>query len=300
MTFHYFEPITSRLPLKIKIDELDLRNNIDEAILIRLLSGTIDFNNFELNTKRIKQRVNYFKFTYVNNHSRVSARVLSDINSAFTNDSINNYFLYSQNKVFFKELVHDLAASIYFKEMKSYTTAFIHIYRFIEYMSITFPLFYSSIANDYYKSFSELKALFNDNGNASGLNFNKVFFRKLFDISDPTIPYNNSITIDFSFLDNSAFDSIKKAFLVVIQSEKSLIPSDFDFSNKNITFKFSYMHDLIIIFRNRFFHYMPTQKNISTTYFVSEIFFKEFNEYALNWIAYLFYEITEKRISKLI
>lgn len=281
MTFQYFEPISSNLPTKMKIDELDSSNNIDEAILIRLLSGTIDFNNLELNTKKIKQRVNYFKFTYQDN-SRASSRILSDINNAFTDDSINSYFLYSKNKDFFKELVHDLASSIYFKEMKSYTTAFIHIYRFIEHMSITFPLFYSSIANDYYNSFGELKTLFNDNGNASGLNFNKVFFKKLFDISDSAIPYNNSITIDFSYLENDAFDNLKRAFLLVISSEKSLISTDFDFSNKNITFKFSYMHDLIIIFRNRFFHYMPTQKNISTTYFVSEIFFKEFNEYALN------------------
>lgn len=300
MQFNYLEPISSYLPDKIKIDHINPDNNIYEAILIRLFSGTVDFNNLDLNPKKIKQRINYFIFTYQKN-TRASAKVLQNINSVFITDDINNYLLYSKNKEFFKELVHELASSLYFKEMQSYTTAFIHIYRFLEHISITFPLFYSSISNDYNHSFGALKTLFNDTGNnANGLKFNKIFFKKLFDINDSTIAFNNMISIDFSYLSTNEFNNIRKAFLLVIRSDKSILHSDFDFSNSRVTFKFSYMHDLIIVFRNRFFHYMPTQDNISATYFVSELFFKEFNEYALNWLAYLFYEITEKRIEKLI
>jgi len=298
MKFIYIDPINRNLPTRIKID--DNRDTNYEAILIRLLSGTLDLYNVDLNNKKIKQRINYFLYTFEKNRM-VSPGILERINPEFINDEIiNNYLLRSRNKDFFKELVNELSCAIYFKHMNSHTTAFIHIYRFIEHMSITFPLFYSSISNNYYNSFGELKGFFDATKNSGALNFHKVFFQKLFDCNDRTIPYNNEIELDFSFLNENDFRGIKNSFITVINSEKNLKIDDFRFENKKVYFKFSYMHDLIITFRNRFFHYMPTQKhNLSTSYFISEIFFKVFNDFSLNWIGYLFGEITERRIEKL-
>lgn len=299
MQFIYTEPIKNKLPLKIKI-HANSQDNTHEAILIRLFSGTINFSNIELNTKQIKQRTNYFLFT-CNTNYKVNKTVLENINPLYSNTDINRYFSLSMNKKFFEELVHELSCSIYFKSMKQFTTSFIHIYRFLEHISITFPLHYTSISNDYNNSFGELKQLFSESGNGGGLKFHKIFMTKLFDQNDTTLPYHSTISLDYSFLDQTNFDNIKKSFITVISSEKSLKIGDFNFSNKIITFKFNLMHDLIITFRNRFFHSLVSQPhNISSIYFVSEDFFRVFNEYALNWLGYLFNEITEKRIQSFI
>lgn len=304
MKFIYRDPISIELPTSIKVNNNS--NDIDEVIFIRLLSGTIDFTNLDLNLKQIKQRINYFKFTFDRN-LRATPGVLTDINQALTNNSIiNNYFRSSSNRTFFNELKHELSCFFYYQNNKFYTTAFIHLYRILEYMSFSFPLLYTSLSNDFKTSFQNLKELFKENSNGSELNFHSLFFKQLFDTNDPLIPYNNSVNIDFSILGSNDFINIKTAFDNIIQSEKKLQKAlnsgdiNINISSQIITIKFNLMHTLIIVIRNRFFHYsLSHPNNISSTYFVSEFFFEIFNDYTLNWIAYIFGEILEYRISKI-
>ena len=124
MKFIYEVPIVSKLPRSIQIHE-NSSDNIYQAILIRLLSGTLNLYNDDLNKKNIKQRVNYFMFTY-NKNNRASVKVLREINAGLVSDEIiNHYLIHSKNKEFFKELVNELSCFIYFKETSSHTTALI-------------------------------------------------------------------------------------------------------------------------------------------------------------------------------
>lgn len=298
MEFSFYETINKPLPLSIRINS-NQANNINEAIFIRLLSGTINFQNNSLNSQNILQRTNYFLFTYRKN-KKVSIKILKDINPLLVSNQIDKYFQLSKNKNFFNELKLELACFFYFKSQESHTTAFLHLYRLLEHISFSFPLLYSSISNDFISSFDSLKNLFKENSNGNELNFHRIFFNQLFVISDPIIPYNNDIELDFSFLTTNEFNKIRMTFLNVVRGESRIKTTDLniDVNTKKVTFKFNLMHSFIIIFRNRFFHYnMSHPNNISSQYFISEIFFKVFNEYSLNWIAYIFGEILDYRLN---
>jgi hypothetical protein len=263
-----------------------------ETVLLRLLLGHLYFST---ETGRVfNLRRNFFflpytykkapKLTYISIRDSISD-LLSDGVSVFNFDrdkeSLKKYLeLNRKNSEIYKFVLFELSSFLYYS--KSATSAFVHLYRCLEYLSYSFPLIYAAKSRSYKGSFKDLKNFLS--GDSTGeLKFFKRFVDVLFEgeaIKEYVFEMNISIGYSLSSL-KSDMEKVYQKF-----------PYSFEDSVLGIEFK--HMLDFLITTRNRYFHMLigEGQNNFASVEYDISDYFKCINFHLFNWVAMIIQKIT--------
>ncbi len=282
--YTYQEAIDGRFIRHLKSEFVLNGDTSNEAKLIRLLLGTVIVTN-NYSTESFDQFKNYSDLG-ISDNSTVSTRPIreclmpeGDLSSLCTyldktKNSNNNYFL---------NLLEEITSFFYKKNKGSHTTAFLHLYRAIEYISYSFPLIYASVSREYYGSFNKLKNYFDTS--KSELLFFDEFVKKLLDegLLDTPLTFNfNTLSAD---INRNHFQIIKQ----ILEAERI----DNEVPNVSITTSYKHLLKLSIDLRNRYFHFaVGGKRNIRATEIIeNDVFFSIINDDILNWICMIYFEI---------
>lgn len=293
--FTFTECLTSRslkaLPLFLRVN----KKQSAEVILLRLLSGTIDFENVISKTK-ISQRKNY-TITDFKNNSRISAKILIEIfkidGTKINQLKIEKYYndsIKRGNKVFFENLLLEFCNYFYQSNKESHATAFLHLYRSVELISYSFPLHFATKSKSYKSTFNTLKDFFTKTDGE--LSFFKKFVNEHLFQGNPILDINLDIKIDQSNakLQEQYFIALKK--LCANNSKNIIVKSETNFSEIVITRRG--LTSLIIDLRNRYFHLLSGDYNdnfSSSDLAEIDLFYKNVNEIILNWLSLIYIEL---------
>lgn len=278
--FSYQEVLDDEL-LKDLPNALLLNDPVFEGIIIRLLLGTIDIRH-NYTDDIIHQRINYSSLgkPEVNlvNLDCITKEIPLDDPELF-NRYINSN---RRNNMIFENLLSEYSNYFYQRSKGSHISAFVHLYRSIEFISYTFPLVYASKSKDYSGTYNHLKSFFvNDKGE---LNFFKTFLNTVIEPDILQLRYTIRI-ISPEGLEEENYKLIKKIC--------SLIGSDFTDDGNTISIPYRDFLSFTIELRNRFFHMLTGKdtNNIKTTAVCMDYIFSSVNEEIANWIAYIYFEI---------
>lgn len=289
--YTYQEKIERKFLRHLK-PEFDLNNAIsNEAVLIRLLLGTVIVTN-TYSTDSFDQFNNY-SILGISENTTVSTRLIRE--SIEPTDSLNNLCKYlnktkHSNNEYFLHLLEEITSYFYKKSKSSYTTAFLHLYRSIEYISYSFPLIYASVSRDYYGSFRKLKNYFDTS--KSELLFFDEFTKKLLD--------NGLLETPLTFNFNTLFPAINHNHFNIIKQILTTDKIDNEVPNISITTSFQHLLKLCIDLRNRYFHFaVGGKRNIRPTEIIeNDLFFSIINEELVNWISIIYFEILAVSVAK--
>lgn len=271
----------------------------EEVLLLRLLSGTVKVQN--LVTKvTFEQRVNYLNLDYSHN-TKTSTKLINDTlkNSSISLKKLEGYYssaIRYGNKVYFKNLLLELTNYFYQKKKGAHATAFLHLYRSVELISYCFPLYYTSRATSYEKTYNSLKDFFTK---VEGeLSFFKNFVNEhLFKHNVALLDIHLSIRINSGVpeLDSQYFQAIKKLCDKNKNIDlKSATPSsEIVISRRGLT-------SLIFDLRNRYFHLLSGDYNdnfSSVDLAEIDMFYECVNEHIVNWISVIYIEILSQKVS---
>lgn len=282
--YTYHEAIDGRFIRHLR-PEFQLNDQTsNEARLIRLLLGTVVVTN-NYSTESFDQFRNYSELGTSENNP-VSTRpfrecLLPTGNLTAlcgyidkTKNSNNNYFLH---------LLEEISSFFHKTNKGSHTTAFLHLYRSIEYISYSFPLIYASVSREYYGSFNKLKNYFDTS--KSELLFFDEFTLKILDEGLLDTP----LTFDF----NTLTTEINKNHFQIIKQILTTDRIDNEVANVSITTTYKHLLKLAIDLRNRYFHFaVGGKRNIRATEIVeNDVFFSIINNDLMNWISMIYFEI---------
>ena len=261
-----------------------------EAILIRLLTGTLEIQN-NLTQERFTQKTNYAKLGKENIRVPSTKAIKTSLSSPLKLVDLENYLVKTNhsNDTYYILLIEEFCSYFISKQRKSYTKSFLHLYRILEYISYSFPLVYSSYSRDYFGSYGKLKNYFETSKNE--LSFFDTFLEKTL---DETLLDSE---IDFNF--TSLPPLLAQRYYQLIKSyigPNNLIT---DIKNVSVSFEYKYLFKLIVDIRNRYFHFaVGGQRNIKGTEIIeSDFFFNLINEELINWISVIYFEILNHSIS---
>ncbi len=262
-----------------------------EAILIRLLCGTLDVYNNK--NKKFKQRRNYSslepsKKTKLHNKT-ISNFFLFD-NELGIEEKLNiNKYIKSNRKNHFihEEVLSELTSAILLIK-DSPIESFVHIYRTLEFISYPFPLIYASKSMDYKGSYESLKK-FMAGDSVGELNFLRHFLIELF---------KNNMIFNYEFdilFTSSNITYIKEEF-------EKIFSNIVTFENTTMKIKFANIADLLITLRNRYFHMLigsGVNNFCDIRYDKREIFYT-LNPLFINWLTIIYQEIVNYSVALII
>lgn len=272
-------------------------------ILLRLFVGNVRFKSFD-KRRFILQDIDYLDL----NNSRSAIPILEKLKdylaSEITIDELGDIFsdrrFANSNFNFHRRLLNEYTNFAFHQSQKSFTTAFIYLYRILEMISIPFPSIYLSKMSDFNLAFKFIKdctssELTKDNSKGE-LGVFKTFVHKIFE-NDPIKDFNIEIKID-----SSKFSSeVQKSYYILLKnmSEKALNEAGCT-EFENISLKFIEMSSIVINIRNRFFHlFSANRHNIdSDEIYNTDTFFELINPHIASWFAVLYFEIVKFSISQ--
>ena len=289
--YTYHEAIDNRYIRHLKPQFNLATNPAKEALLIRLLLGTVKVSNI-LSTDRFDQFNNY-SILGVRNNTIISTRIIKDCIEPESNiEKLCTYLDTTKyiNNEFFENLLEEISSYFYKRTKSSATTCFVHLYRALEYISYSFPLLYASISRDYYGSFNKIKNYFDTS--KSELLFFDEFTKKLLDEE----LLEAELTLNF----NTLSDSINRNHFNIIKMILTTDRIEDEVAGVSITTSYEHLIKLVIDLRNRYFHFaIGGQRNIRSSEIVeSDIFFSIINEEILNWITIIYFEILKNTSNK--
>lgn len=251
--------------------------------LIRLLTGTLNIRcNFQ--NKVIKQRINYSILLCSRNKQISSNTIKQAIRPKKIRDLKLNLKNIAKNYTFYKELFFEFSNYFLRKEQENQVAAFLHLYRILESIAYCFPLIWAAKATDYFGTFDKLKTYFNDPKTGELM----VFRRFIDDVIDQPL-LDTQVTINISSIHQ---DWQKKYFLTIFNNvDVSDLVSYNNYTD--ITVKCHCLLELVIKFRNQYFHFLSGKGNNFNSEDIAESneFFGLINEIITNWLAVIFFEI---------
>lgn len=275
------------LPNALKLDNDKIRH---EGKLIRLLMGSVCIKNEFCIWQTIEQKTNYLILgaPHVELFSEEIYRGLFSEN----NESVENYVKRSgQNNIsLFKDLVNEYCLFFYYKEKEIHTLSFLYVYRILERMSLTFPMLYATISDDYNGSFNTLRAFFKESN--SELDFFKKFTKKILEVEYQDYKVVFNITGENEF--------VRAKYYEILSNLCSKFDSEREPEAFRITIKNKYTIILLINLRNRYFHFMSGgQENIRSTDLLNpDGFFSLLNEHFINYLSIIYFKLIKEKLSR--
>ena len=170
------------------------------------------------------------------------------------------------------------------KNENKFIEGFIHLYRMIEQVSLMFPLLYFKQSSDFKGVFEDLKELIT-NKEMTTLKFFKNFQEQIF---EDKAMLDNTMYFTFYVSTEDEKNELKIIFDRIISSEIQKASLD----GNTISMPFRDIINFAITIRNRYFHLsIRGQDNIDAINLNINDFFSSINEYILNWIAVIYYEM---------
>lgn len=259
-----------------------------EAILFRMLIGTLDFKHYRFEDLYC-QKICYSKITDVFENRTADNPIGNWIDNEFGIGDLEWYFKKNRrNKPLFDELLTEFALYFFNKNRNKHTSAFLHLYRALEYMSYSFPITYSSRVVGFYTSFETFKDFF-INKDQGQLKFFREFVSSLFEKSLLTC----RTTID-TYVGEELYD--KQKVKIIQKLCKGFEHYD---NGSLIQIEYKYLLDFMITLRNRYFHFQYDRgDNISNINFDSELFFEALNDKFANWLSMIYLEVLTQGVYK--
>lgn len=288
--YTFGEQIANQYRRHIK-PQFEINANISfEALLIRLLLGTVSFTN-DIEDIQFIQNNNY-SLLGVQNNFRVTTKIIRDcFEPEIKLQSLCDILDETKyiNRQFYENLLMEITCYFHRKQEDSHTLAFLHIYRSLEFISYSFPLIYASITRDYHGSFNSLKNYFNDAKN--DLAFFDTFLQKLFD-GQTTL--DQQFTLQFNCFEPRLNQNHFRVIKQILTDTRYTNPVD----DISITVQYKHLLFLVQNLRNRYFHFsVGDKRNIRTTeIYETDLFFNIINEEAINWISVIYFEILKASI----
>ncbi len=250
----------------------------------------LDLNLTYIPIKKI-DRPNAKKF--IENFQDLTINSLSD-------ENIIRNFMHARhrNREFYKIVEKELIEAILSFKSKNYIKSFLFIYRLIETISFTTPLIFLSKNSDYFKTYDELKKLFNSDESIGELGFFKKFILTLFKNDDYL---SVGATLDFKCINdlNDRSDCIQRyeKYMTKKKGDNTQIEGLISRNGDEIVLQATNFHEFFINFRNRFFHNLKgsIRENLQATdIFDTELFFKPIVTQGLNHIGLILFKLIEK------
>lgn len=283
--FEYYEPLSERF-LNLLPQELHINNNTSyEALLIRLLTGTIDIRHLITNEK-CKARINYVALNY-QEQNRISSRSISAYFSSEGLEKLGNYLVLNNraNKHYNETLLLESSHLIMAKHNENYLSAFVHLYRLLEFISYSFPLIHTSNTKNYFGSFTKLQSYFSNGGE---LSFLISFVEKLFENKPELL-----LSAEFNVPGTSAEirHKLYKSIKIILNKQESLITYNDSLYQFNIEYK--NLIEVIVSIRNRYFHFATGGiRNFKSSEIIDpNLFFEIIVDNTFNWISRIYFEI---------
>lgn len=229
----------------------------------------------------------------VSENTRVTSRPLTELlETPATPQKLSDYLSRTkrENNPYFDNLLEEFACYFYRSSRHAHTTAFLHLYRILEYVSYSFPLSYASISREYYGSFEKLKNYFDTS--RSELLFFDEFTKKLLDDSLLETP----LTIRF----NSLHPELNRNHYRIVKTILTNDRIDGFVRHVSITTSYEHLLKLTVDLRNRYFHFaVGGKRNIrSTEILENDLFFSIINEELCNWLAIIYFNILTVSVAK--
>lgn len=281
--FQIIEVLSSlgTLPASLKLEA----GVSEQGKLIRLLTGTV--NVIDINKRHeFHLRDNYSNISFLAN-SNLSPLIFKKlIYPDYKISELESYLNKTkfQNVNFFKNLNQEVLYYFNQTSKKNHTTAFVHLYRILEYISYTFPLIYAAKGKEYFQTFESLQTFFTQSNQE--LNFLNRFLEYFLDtdwakdvnaeiklLSRPIETRSRHYTILYESIGNGkVVDKLEDVFLKL---------------------KYKSMIDLVVTLRNRYFHFQSNRNyNIQSSLMGdSDEFFNNVNSIAFNWISYVYIKV---------
>lgn len=284
--FYKFEELIANQYKRHIKPQFEINANISyEALLIRLLLGTISFTN-EIDDVQFIQNKNY-SLLGIQHNPRITTKILRDcFETKRKLQTLCNFLDETRyiNRQFFENFLMEITCYFHRTQEESHTLAFLHIYRSLEFISYSFPLIYASITRDYQGSFNSLKNYFHDAKN--DLAFFDTFLQKLFE-GQGTL--DQQFTLQFNCFEPRLNQNHFRAIRQILTDTRYLNPVE----DISITVEYKNLLFLVKNLRNRYFHFsVGDKRNIRTTeIYETDLFFKTINEEAINWISHIYFEI---------
>ena len=258
-----------------KFQKLYNANNLVELDFLKLLMGLskITFNENEIN-----QPNNYCYLGIKPNTSKDF--LFSSIVDFLKGKNSKFYFEHNRkNNKIFSVLLNELGLYFISKNENKFIEGFIHLYRMIEQVSLMFPLLYFKQSSDFKGVFEDLKELI------TTLIFFKNFQEQIF---EDKAMLDNTMYFTFYVSTEDEKNELKIIFDRIISSEIQKASLD----GNTISMPFRDIINFAITIRNRYFHLsIRGQDNIDAINLNINDFFSSINEYILNWIAVIYYEM---------
>lgn len=286
LLFTYTDNLTEqqkeKLPVSLQLHEPSL-----EAVLLRLLLGGVKISYCN-NTKFISQNLDYSRLPFLRSDN-ITYKTLNgifkvnDICEETTKAICNKYFLRNRKNTYIHNQVLTEMSLFFWEKDQAPLTAFIHLYRCLEFISYSFPMIYASKSKDYIGTFESLKK-FMAGDTAGELAFMKKFIKEIFN-RDPVLNYRFDIDISFDNADKARAESI------------SVFNNSFtyNFQGNTLSLEFDQMMPFFITMRNRYFHFLvgQGQKNFEATKYDMNEFIRVLNPHFANWLAVVFCAIVQ-------
>ena len=291
MSFLYQEPIApsriSALPVSLRLAS----STAPEATLIRVLAGSSNIVYIP-SGEVVKQRKRILDARGVTNRT-VSIKGIKQAIAPLALKSYDGYLTQfaRYNSNLFKDLTSEVSYYFLYTSRGSHVSAFLHIYRFLEYISYSFPLIHASDSKSFQGTYTRLKDFFA--GGGGELAFLKKFVAQLFS-GDPVLSTSVDIPIP------SSDPGVQALIASCIQSDALKAFVAYDQSKFEASIKYADLVDFIVTLRNRYFHFaVGGQTNIRARDLGDpDVFFGMVNPPCINWLGMIYFEILKTVASK--
>jgi len=272
-------------------------------ILLRLFVGDVRFKSFD-RRRFILQDKDYLDLNNSRSAIPTLVRLKDYLAPALTVDELGDIFsdrrFTNSNFNFHRRLLNEYTNFAFHQSQKSFTTAFIYLYRILEMISIPFPSIYLSKMSDFNLAFQFIRDCTSTDltkENSKGeLGVFKTFTHKIFE-TDPINVFNIDILIDSAKFSTDLQESYYK--LIKNMSGTALNAAGCT-EYENISLKFIELSSLIINIRNRFFHlFSANRHNIDADeIYNTDTFFELINPHISSWFAVLYFEVVKFSITQ--
>jgi hypothetical protein len=220
--------------------------------LLRVLSGNIDIVHNSSN-RRSKCRTIFFteKVDVKSRHKDFPSLLAKWLSEDLKADDVIKYLKYSQNinRGFYVKLTSEICFCLHSIEQKNYISAFVNLYRAIEWISFAFPNIFFVATDDFVKSYNDMKDMMSDNPKGGELGFFNRTVDVLFD-GDPM----RDTKFEFNIENNDAdvCEAVRSQLKHVMNA---IVKTTEGGASGKFSVEFTDMASFIITLRNRYFHY---------------------------------------------
>lgn len=257
--------------------------------IFRLLLGSV--NAFDRVTGKL-EILNWDESRFaLSNRSAKPSKVTDILFEPSENISVENYlnFLrnyHPRNEAFFETFSRELTHCIVAKKRQCLSEAFLHFYRILEYVSLSFPAVYSRAQSDFERSFEFHKGLFR------GMRDTDLVALQTFSDLLGQAGGISSLSYDLDYNDVGALNGRACLDELKASLHKSLSDQNTDVPNLKIELSFTEMPKFLVELRNRLFHFTYGERNIRVCNAGgTDVLLAPVMQVSLNWLFQLYSEI---------